>query len=80
MYTCVCVGAHPCVHVGVRGHIVDVALVAPGTFLLGSESLIGLDVSKAVRPAVQKTLGIHSPLPSQSHGYRTEIFSPGFWG
>lgn len=46
MYTCVYVGAHPCVHVGVRGHTIDVALVAPGTFLFESESLIGLDVSK----------------------------------
>lgn len=36
-----------CAHVGVRGHAVDVALVAPGIFLFESESLIiGLDISK----------------------------------
>lgn len=51
MYTCVYVGAHPCAHVGVRGHTVDVALVAPGTLLFESESLIDLDISKEVRLA-----------------------------
>lgn len=80
MYTCVYVGAHPCAHVGVRGHTVDVALVAPGTLLFESESLIDLDVSKEVRLAVQKTPGIHSSLPPQSYSYRPDISSPGFWG
>lgn len=46
IYMCVCGCSSMCEHVGVRGHTIDVALVAPGTFLFESESLIDLDVSK----------------------------------